>query len=103
MLKPCPFCGGEATLEEVDGVSGTRKSVGCSTEFCYGFQSFATFTTHKEAKDWWNKRDCLTDAIKALNKLSEAMGHPALEFGNGKTHEDALVELAIRRMQEGEE
>jgi hypothetical protein len=56
-LKPCPFCGKSAAIEEIDGgYLGVRKSVGCSTETCQGYQATVTFSTHKEAAEAWNKR-----------------------------------------------
>jgi hypothetical protein len=57
-LKPCPWCGGEACVEEVDGAipGHIRKSVGCSTENCFGYQSFVSFETIAEAIAAWNSR-----------------------------------------------
>lgn len=56
-LKPCPFCGASASIEEVkSAVDAVRKSAGCSTEGCQGYQSEVTFATHREAAEAWNTR-----------------------------------------------
>ena len=58
-LLPCPFCGGEAVIEEVnygEEIGGCRKSAGCNTEGCQGYQSLVTFSTYREAAEAWNKR-----------------------------------------------
>lgn len=55
-LLPCPFCGGDAVMEQIDGVLGVRKSAGCRTETCMGYQSNMTFSTHREAALAWNTR-----------------------------------------------
>lgn len=60
IIKPCPFCGGEATVEEVDNLhKGVSFSVGCSTDedgSCYGYQSLTTFARRSDAIAAWNKR-----------------------------------------------
>jgi len=60
-LMPCPFCGGEGVMEEVESRVIHRPdyvlwSVGCNTEGCYGHMSFATFNTQREAAQGWNTR-----------------------------------------------
>lgn len=65
-IKPCPFCGGPATIEEVEAKASitpgaVRFSVGCSEEgdgadLCMGYQSLTTFNTRHEAVEAWNKR-----------------------------------------------
>lgn len=57
-LLECPFCGGPAELEEVDGGGW---SVGCqekplSVHFCMGYQSLTSFATKREAIAAWNTR-----------------------------------------------
>ena len=60
-IKPCPFCGASATIEELsDGPLGIRFSVGCDSETeadCMGYQSFTSFNRRGEAIAAWNKRD----------------------------------------------
>lgn len=55
-LKPCPFCGKPAGIEEIEGALAVRKSAGCYTEGCQGYQSMLTFATFKEAAEAWNRR-----------------------------------------------
>ncbi len=55
-LLPCPFCGGAATIEETDLLGDIRKSAGCGTEHCQGYQSTLTFATRREAVVAWNTR-----------------------------------------------
>ena len=55
-LLACPFCGGEAVMEEIENLGFWRKSVGCKTEGCQGYQSSTTFATHREATRAWNTR-----------------------------------------------
>jgi len=55
-LLPCPFCGGPASIEESDLLGDIRKSAGCGTEDCQGYQSTLTFATRREAIAAWNRR-----------------------------------------------
>lgn len=60
-LLPCPFCGGEATLESVHLDGKLRWSVGCNeaeglVALCFGFQSLTTFVRQSEAVAAWNRR-----------------------------------------------
>jgi len=68
-LLPCPFCGGPAELEEVDGGGW---SVGCeekplSVHYCMGYQSLTSFATKREAISAWNTRTQL-DELRAENE-----------------------------------
>lgn len=67
-LKPCPFCGAPATMEEIEFAGNIRKSAGCTTEFCMGYQSSQTYSTHKEAIEAWNKRMPDNHAIAATRE-----------------------------------
>lgn len=62
-LLPCPFCGAEATIEEVENAVGRTGSVcfsvGCNSkdeDSCMGYQSLTTFSRRSEAIAAWNKR-----------------------------------------------
>lgn len=59
-IKPCPFCGAAASVEEIAGaVDGVRFSVGCDSMTdldCYGYQSLTTFARRGEAIEAWNRR-----------------------------------------------
>ena len=59
-LLPCPFCGGEATLEEIPSpVGGVSFTVGCNSDedgTCMSYQSLTTFSLRSDAIKAWNKR-----------------------------------------------
>ena len=62
-IKPCPFCGASASVEETRAsglkVDGVMFSVGCDSETeatCMGYQSLTAFNTRREAIEAWNKR-----------------------------------------------
>ena len=51
-LKPCPFCGGEATIED----NGDFVDVSCKDMFCRGWTSCLEFKTKQQAIEAWNRR-----------------------------------------------
>lgn len=54
-LKPCPFCGGKATLHEIaDG----QFYIDCAMQlgFCSVMPSTWTYNTEEEAVEAWNRR-----------------------------------------------
>jgi hypothetical protein len=65
-LSPCPFCGGEATFEEIAGRSAPeeiRWSVGCKSSegqttgiACIGYMSVMTYARRTDAAKAWNSR-----------------------------------------------
>lgn len=60
-LKPCPFCGGSASLEEADINPMKRPYIyrytaGCLNDGCMGYLSMAIFETEQEAAYKWNTR-----------------------------------------------
>jgi len=56
-LLPCPFCGSnDVQIEESELLGDVRKSAGCNTEHCQGYQSMLTFATRREAIKAWNTR-----------------------------------------------
>jgi len=85
-LLPCPFCGGKATIEETSLLGDVRKSAGCGTEHCQGYQSTLTFSTHREAAAAWNTRalhKCriYTDHKQSLLQALETMTDEWIEGG----------------------
>lgn len=61
-LLPCPFCGGKADFERVEGPFDSW-TVGCEERdaddfsiICFGYQSLTTFPTKKMAAEAWNRR-----------------------------------------------
>lgn len=56
-LKPCPFCGGEATLQRYfDTYEEIAFYVTCSGEFCEVSPTTNDFRTEQEAIEAWNQR-----------------------------------------------
>ena len=55
-LKPCPFCGGEATLDHVNGSHGELWDIFCSTRSCEIRPCTVWFTTEQDAIEAWNRR-----------------------------------------------
>jgi len=65
-LKPCPFCGGEAVIEEVRrdvGHDVIRWSAGCKADEgsvegqpCVGYMSVMTYARRIDAANAWNRR-----------------------------------------------
>lgn len=55
-LLACPFCGGDATYEEVDHEGKAWWSVGCRDENCYGWQSMKCWARKTDAAKGWNRR-----------------------------------------------
>ncbi len=79
LLKSCPFCGGKATVESVEGagISDGTWSVGCDDNGgegeCLGYQSMTTFARRSEAVAAWNRRSNECTCVNAtLVKPAEA-------------------------------
>lgn len=51
-LKPCPFCGGEATTYKAEG----WHYVSCVNDDCIASVSMQSFSSEEEAIDAWNRR-----------------------------------------------
>ncbi len=54
-LKPCPFCGGKANIQDC-GVTPPRIRVNCINKGCKVIVCMATFAMKKTAIKNWNKR-----------------------------------------------
>jgi len=52
-LKPCPFCGGEASIR-IDTSHSTACLIGCATMGCFGHEQWEE--TEAEAIAAWNRR-----------------------------------------------
>ena len=53
-LKPCPFCGGKAKLQQ-----GLTWLIGCDTQGCIGYRPYSLdrdYDTAEEAAAAWNRR-----------------------------------------------
>ncbi len=55
-LLACPFCGSDATFEEIDQDGYVWWSVGCRDENCYGWQSMKSWARKTDAAKGWNQR-----------------------------------------------
>lgn len=58
-LKPCPFCGGEATVTDGEDCDGVQVFfVGCRTKTCIcdAWDSARYFYSEAEAIKMWNRR-----------------------------------------------
>jgi hypothetical protein len=80
VLQRCPFCGGEAAFEEVEGATGigVMWNVNCIDESCIGWMLYAKFNTRGDAAAAWNKRHVAdaplrTQADAALDALPKAL------------------------------
>ena len=76
-LKPCPFCGGSATAEQYDGVTGAQWCANCDDPDCVGgAMPLVRYAREIEAITAWNTR-ADSDRIEALTaenkRLREAL------------------------------
>lgn len=59
-LKPCPFCGGEATLRHTKDREGKMYGelwiVSCEARSCYIRPCTSFYTSEEEAIEAWNTR-----------------------------------------------
>ena len=71
-LKQCPFCGGEADIEETSFMEHATFSVGCRNmdgpDECIGQQSLLTFARKSEAIAAWNRRAPMTALTPAAEE-----------------------------------
>ena len=62
-LKPCPFCGGTASVIRVRGLDGGYKKMFIYCTAC-GIRTAQLFTDYSEAKNVWNTRKCFEGCEK---------------------------------------
>lgn len=63
-LKPCPFCGGKASVIDHHNDDGSV-SVGCADDTCLGFSGLGwLYKTEEEAIAAWNTREERTCRMK---------------------------------------
>ena len=59
-IKPCPFCGGEANVVELNDFVCDRFTVNCKDSKCIGFYigyiNEGLFSSKEEAIEAWNRR-----------------------------------------------
>lgn len=103
-LKPCPFCGGKATLEEVPNKTTgmSNWTVGCVEEDgeteCMGYQSLSEYARKIEAVNAWNLRHVDTVLAAVLTPENLQMGHAWLKRKLGEalnsTPEPVVIDLS---------
>lgn len=74
-LKPCPFCGGEATIHK----SKFGYGVMCKTPFCCNLTS--THDTKKEAIKTWNTRKPMERIVERLEQAESYSCSPQFSKG----------------------
>ena len=88
-LKPCPFCGGEAGIVKTNKTeTGEKYVVGCM--HC-GVELPFAFKTEKQATEYWNRRQTMTDneIIKALEYCKDCSANLNVEIINLITRQQA--------------
>jgi hypothetical protein len=83
-LLRCPFCGGEAMLEEVrrdPGPDDVRFSVGCRDSAddhegfpCIGYMSVMTYPRRIDAANAWNRRIATVERVIQTVRSAEEFG-----------------------------
>lgn len=66
-LKPCPFCGSPAKLEELGDHHGPYFNLGCSNEKCPANNMFYT---------WTEEEGSVEDAVALWNRRAHAQTQP---------------------------
>lgn len=57
LLKPCPFCGGEAEIKDSGIIKGTHYyEIGCKNYDCYAYIGKSVYSSKEEALYAWNNR-----------------------------------------------
>ena len=82
ILSPCPFCGGEAAIEDMSDSDDTNYGAGCCDAGCVGHETLnAYYFTGEEAARDWNRR-----APQPFTVIA-----PPLEWGEWSGDEDLPV------------
>lgn len=102
-LKPCPFCGGSASVEEIMLGDVSNYSVGCAADeaTCMGYQSLTQFARRCEAIAAWNRRtpdpeqkDATIERMRAaLVQIRDYGGDYTTGDGHAKCREIARAAL----------
>lgn len=99
-LLPCPFCGGEASFEEIKrSPEVSNWTVGCDERndddeiLCYGYQSLTTFATKKEAAAAWNKRDARALAAARAEGMEQAALREALTLCRAVIRQQTMMDV----------
>lgn len=89
-LKKCPFCGGEARLEQVPSATWDKFVVTCKSPKCcafyIGYCDEGLYDTRTKAIESWNTRVPMQKIVERLEKDSKhwwKMKQEALKFNEG--------------------
>lgn len=63
-LKPCPFCGGDATLEAGLDYVGNEEEFDAWWAMCRACNVYASHDTETECAEAWNRRPRLADGLR---------------------------------------
>ena len=98
-LKPCPFCGGEAELEMVNGMAYRPKIKHDFNCYLHGY-TFSCYFNKEKAIKAWNTRNSIENIVKGLeerknfyeNRFSQMSGtdRDVEDWGSIKSYEDAI-------------
>lgn len=78
-LKPCPFCGGEASLGtikyspcDITKLNNREKGYFVNCQMCSARNEHGiSYATEEEAIKHWNTRVCHDDLVKALEEIAD--------------------------------
>lgn len=102
-LKSCPFCGGEAELQQIPEVTYDKFVVTCKSRKCcafyIGYCDEGLYNTKTEAIKGWNTRKPMD---RIVEQLEEAKGKPYTD-GVHMYNENDFIEIdkAIEIVKEG--
>lgn len=94
-LRECPFCGGEADVDSMEGLTGQQWFGTCQNDDCVGWidSPHIKFATKREATAAWNTRASLpstqpSDVVEALrlenDGLKKVIAKQAAEYADHK-------------------
>lgn len=90
ILLPCPFCGGEAVIDEENNGIEVTYGVHCPNCHCASIDT-GTFTTKQEIIDIWNHRYEPPNEPLTIEELESMVGEPVYIVENGVDSYWAIV------------
>ena len=91
-LAPCPFCGGEAELDNAaEPQFARRPTVTCKNENCFGYMPSAYYARDAEAIAAWNRRSDAT--LTALREEVERLTREVEHY-----NKNGIVEISVRNV-----
>lgn len=93
-LAPCPFCGGEASIDEVGNFLGDPAwAPGCDGEDCLASILWGKFATQAEAITAWNRRAPVEELLSALTEARAALHQHYVDW-DGEPEDAVPLQLA---------